>query len=115
LATANARKFLACVTATNNDTANTLTVVYKGVTNLTVTETLTDGTDTWTTTKITQHNMFGIKGNPVCVMQRKPRVVVKDEPKKLGKNILNGVLYGVKTFADNAKRLVNVKIASSTF
>lgn len=115
LATANARKFLACVTATNDDNANTLTVKYKGVGTLTVSEALTDGTDTWTAAKIKQHCLFGIKGNPVLVMQRKPSVVFRAEPKKLGGNVLNGVLYGVKTFADNAKAMVNVELNASAF
>lgn len=110
LATQNARKFQACVTAVNDNTANTLTLKYKGVGTLTVSEALTDGTDTWTATKIKQHCLFGIKGNPVCVMQRTPSVMRKEEPKKLGANYLNGVLYGVKTFSDNAKQMVNVEI-----
>lgn len=110
LSTQNARKFQACVTAVNDNTANTLTLKYKGVGTLTVSEALTDGTDTWTATKIKQHCLFGIKGNPVCVMQRTPSVMRKEEPKKLGANYLNGVLYGVKTFSDNAKQMVNVEI-----
>ena len=113
LSTANARKFAANVTAVDSPSGDTMTVKYKGVGTLTVSETLTDGTDTWTATKTKQHCLFGIKGNPVCVMQRTPSVVLKDEPKKLGKNSLNGVLYGVKTFADNAKQMVNVEIKVS--
>ena len=48
-------------------------------------------------------------------MQSDARPQVKQVPDKLGVNILNDVLYGVKTFADGAKELVNVEIASSTF
>lgn len=110
LSTQDARKFLSSVTATNDNSANTMTVKYKGVGTLTVSETLTDGTDTWTAAKTKQHCLFGIKGNPVCVMQRSPSVVRKEEPKKLGANYLNGVLYGVKTYADNAKQMVNVEL-----
>lgn len=109
------KNFQAKVSATNDNSADTLLVKYKGVDVLTVSETLTDGTDTWTTAKIKQHCLFGIKGNPVCVVQRAPKPVLKDVPDKLGKNVLNGVLYGVKTFADNAKQMVNVEIAASTF
>jgi len=110
LATQNARKFTASVSAVNDNAADTLTVKYKGVGTLTVAEALTAGADTWTATKIKQHCLFGIKGSPVCVMQRTPSVMRKEEPKKLGANYLNGVLYGVKTFADNAKQMVNVEI-----
>jgi hypothetical protein len=48
-------------------------------------------------------------------MQSEPRPQIKEVPDKLGKNILNGVLYGVKTFTDGAKQLVNVELQSSAF
>lgn len=115
LSTANAARFAANVSAVDSASANTLTVKYKGVGTLTVSETLTDGTDTWTTTKIKQHMLFGAKGNPVLVMQRDPSVLIKDAPKQMGKNVLNAVLYGVKTFADNAKAMVNVEVNASAF
>lgn len=103
------------VTATNNDSANTLTVVAKGVGAITVSEALTDATDTWTPGKIIQHNLFGVRYAPVCVVQSAPSVQVKDVQDKFGKNVLNGVLYGVKTFQDNAKMMVNVKLAAASF
>lgn len=113
LSTANARKFDACVSAVNSNSAKTLTIKYKGVGTLTVSEALTDATDTWTAVKTKQHCLFGIKGSPVCVMQRTPSVVKKEEPKKMWANYLNSVLYGVKTFADNAKQMVNVELKVS--
>lgn len=115
LSTANARAFTAKVTAVNSNSADTLTVTYKGAGVLTVSKSLTDATDTWTSTKQIQHNLFGVVGNPVLVMQADPRVQIKEVPDKLGKNVLNGVLYGVKTFADNAKQMVDVKINSSSY
>lgn len=111
----DAREFESKVSATNDDTSDTLTVEYKGVGVITVAETLTNGTDTWTSTDIKQHLLFGAKGNPVLVMQREPSVVVRDVPNKLGKNVLNGVLYGVKTFRDNGKAMVNVELDASGF
>ena len=115
LSAENAKKVANTWTATNDDTANTLTVVVKGVGALTVSETLADAGDIWTAVKQVQHNLFGRKGAVTLVMQSDARVQIKDEPKKFGKNILNGVLYGVKTFADGAKQLVDVQIKSSTF
>ena len=114
LATNDARAFVNA-TATDSAAADTLTVVFKGAGTLEVSETLTDGTDTWTAAKEKQHNLFGRKGSITLVMQSDARPQVKQVPDKLGVNILNGVLYGVKTFADGAKELVNVEIQSSTF
>ena len=115
LSAENAKKVANTFTATNDDTADTMTVVVKWVGALTVSETLANASDIWTATKQAQHNVFGRKGWVTLVIQSDTRVQVKEEPKKFGKNILNGVLYGVKTFADGAKQLVDVQIKSSGF
>lgn len=111
----NLRLFQNQFVAVNSNSADTLTVTGKGVGVLVVSETLTDATDTWTATKQIQHNLFMSGRNPVLVMQSMPKVQQKEEPKKLGKNLLNGVLYGVKTFQDNSKKMVDVKIRSNTY
>lgn len=101
--------------ASDDATANVATIVVKGIGVLEVSETLTDGSDGFTAARQIQHQLFGVMGNPVLIMQADPRVQIKEVPDKLGKNILNGVLYGVKTFADNAKQMVDVKIRSNNF
>ena len=115
LSVANQRALRNAVVAVNDATANTMAVTYKGVGALAVSETFTDTTDTWTVGKTIQQNLFGIKNSPTLIVQKEPNIQVKEVPDKLGKNILNGVLYGYKTFADNAKMLVNVKLNASTF
>lgn len=115
LSTENGRVFANQISATDSPSADTCTVVAKWVWTLVVTETLTDATDTWTATKQIQHNLFGRKGWVTLVMQSDARPRVRDVQDKLGKNILNWVLYWVKTFADGAKQLVDVQIQSSTF
>src|SRR3990167_5119738 len=103
------------VSAVNDNTADTATVTYKGIGALTVSEALTDATDTWTAAKRLQHNLFIAGSAPTLVMQSMPSVKVKDVPDKLGKNVLNGALYGVNTFTDNANRMVNLKVNASGF
>ena len=77
---------------------------------------MTAGADVWTTALQKQHCVFGIaKSCTTLVMQKKPSVEVKDNPNRLGKNILNGVLYWVKTFADNAKNMVRVELNASGY
>lgn len=115
LSSENQRLFTENYSATNDNSANTLTVVAKWVGTLTVSETLTDATDTWTAAKQKQHNLFGRKGAITLVIQSETRPQIKDVPDKLWVNVLNWVLYWVKTFTDGAKQLVNVEIASSTF
>jgi hypothetical protein len=110
----NQRKIRNC-TATNDNSANTLTIDYKGLGVLTVSETLTAAADVWTTSLQKQHCLFGRKGAITAVVQKDPAPEVKEVPDKLGKNILVGMLYGWKTFADGAKQLVDVQIDSSSF
>lgn len=116
LATQNGINFAARAVATNDNSANTMSLWYKGAWTLTVSETFTDGTDTWTATLQKQLCLLGIRNKCTSlVMQSMPSVQIKDAPKQLGKNILNGVLYGIKTFADQAKYMVRMEINSSTF
>ena len=48
LSTANASKFVARAIAVNDNTANTLTVYYKGANSLTTSSSLTSGSNLWT-------------------------------------------------------------------
>lgn len=115
LSTEDAKVFANQITATNDNTADTLTVIAKWVGTLTVSETLAAAADIWTAVNQVQHNLFGKRWATTLVMQSDARPQVKQVPDKLGVNILNGVLYWVKTFADGAKKLVDVQIKSSTF
>lgn len=115
LSTEDARVFSNQISAVNSAGDDTLTIVGKGVGTFEVSETLTDGTDAFTAALEKQHNLFGRRGAITLVMQSDAMPQIKEVPDKLGKNILNGVLYGVKTFLDGAKQLVNVEIQSSTF
>jgi len=111
---ADQRKLRNC-TATNDNTADTLTLDYKGLGVLEVSETLTAAADVWTTSKQKQHCLFGRKGAISCITQADPSPEVKDVPDKLGKNILVGLLYGYKTYSDGKKQLVDVQIDSSSY
>lgn len=112
LSKANQRKLRNC-TATNDNVNNIMTLDYKGLGTLTVSETLTAAADVWTSAKQKQHCLFGRKGAITTVVQKDPVPEVKDVADKLGKNILVGILYGWKTYADGAKQLVDVQLDSS--
>lgn len=109
------RKFKLFYSATNDNTANTLTIRAKGVGTLTLDKNLTDLTDNWVEDKTKQHLMIGVKGAITCVMQKKPKVTPKEEPKREGKNILMSMLYGYKTFSDGAKQLANIELNASSY
>lgn len=105
---ANYKKLKNRATAVNDNSANTMTLTYKGRSNLVVSETLTDATDEWTTAKKSTLNLFGC-GRPIdLVTQIEPMVEVSDIPLQFGQYVKRGMLYGIKTFADGATRLVEV-------
>ena len=97
------------LTATNDNTANTMTVVGVGSGALVVSETLTDGTDTWT--KNFLHCYYGKKGAIDAVLQDKKEVDIRPCSDRRGSNIFSSYLGGVKTFADGAKKFLDVLIA----
>lgn len=112
----NLKNIQARAVAVNDNTADTLTVRYKGAGVLTVSETLTAGADVWTTALQKQLCLLGVRNMcTTLVVQSAPKIYRKEEPKKIGGNYLSAMLYGIKTFADNAKNMVRVEIASSGF
>lgn len=112
---ADAKFFASRISATNDNTWDKLTVVAKWVWTLAVDSSLTAGTDWWTATAQLQHNLFGVKWNPYLIMQRQPSVTEVEAQDKMWKYFKNAVLYGVKTFHDNAQAMVDVTIRSDGF
>lgn len=111
LSTANARTFTARVVAVNNNTADTLTVYFKWANSLTTSSSLTSGSNLWTAALKKQLNVFGIRNKcTTLIAQKMPTVERTRIPLQFGDYIKNGMLYGVKTFKDNAQRMVKVDI-----
>jgi hypothetical protein len=94
--------------ATNDNTANTLTLTADGGNYVVLSETLTDATDGWS--KETQHLLAGRKGCVDMVDQVSPTVKTSDIEDGYGIKVKPCVLYGLKTFREGARRMVNVKI-----
>lgn len=113
--TTNLRRFQNLITAVNDDTADTLTVTARGVGVLDVSETLTAGGDTWAAATQLQHNLFGVVGTPTLIVQRKPSIVEVQKQLQLGKNYLNGVLFWVQTFSDDATKMVDVMVRCDAY
>lgn len=97
------------ITATNDNSANTMTLVCVGSGALTLSETFTDGTDTWTKNFI--HAYFGKKGAIDAVLQDMKEVDMRPTADRRGTNVFASYLGGVKTFADGAKKFLDVQIA----
>ena len=99
---------MANLVATDNASANTLTLVGTGSGRLTVSETLTDGTDAWT--KNFLHCYYGKKGAIDLVIQDIKPVDMRQTTDRRGTNVFSSYLAGIKTFADGAKKFLDVLI-----
>ena len=100
------------ITATNNDTANTLTIAAVGSGRLVLAETFTDGTDAWDSNAVLC--IYGQKGAVDVVMKKGIKMKMLQESKQDTMNILNDSIYGVKTFADGAKKMLKVLVNANT-
>lgn len=99
------------MTATDDAAANTLTLVARGASRLTLSETLTDPTDAWDTNFV--HAYYGMKGAIDVAIQDQPVMEMRDEPKQLTTNIFNNVVAAVKTFTDGSQKFLDVLIKNA--
>lgn len=104
------KKFAQFVTATNDDTANTATFTKIGGNRVTVSETFTDGTDTWTAALQLQYNLFGFGKPTDMVIKQSPQVDIQGVSGKLAKDFIASTVYGIKTFAEGATHIVSAPI-----
>jgi hypothetical protein len=102
-------------TATADTTNNILTLTYRGVGAPVVSETLTAAADTWVTGYNISHNMFGVKGAVDFVIQKQPGIQIEKAENRLGYKVIPYTLFGRKTFADGAKKLLNVKVDTTQY
>lgn len=99
------------LSATDDATANTLTLVGKGSSRLTLSETLTDATDGWNSNFV--HCYYGMKGAIDVAIQDQPKVYTRDEPKQLTTNIFNNIVAAIRTFSDGAQKFLDLHISNA--
>lgn len=88
-------------------TATTLTITARGAGRITVSETQTNCA--WS--KNTLHCYYGKKGAIDLVVQDLAPVDMRPTSDRRGTNIFSSYLAGLKTFADGAKKFIDLKIA----
>jgi len=80
-----------------------------------VSETLTDGTDTFTDTLQAIHPIFGLSKSISLVIQKNPTLVEKDRTGYIGSDFVAWTAYGSKVFVDQAPQIVELSVKSSSF
>ena len=111
--TAANRLLLDGITATDGTTD--MTLKSEGRAFIAVSETLTASADVWTGALQIEHQLFGEKGSIHIVVQKAAGFKVVPDPDRLGTNVHNWILYGLKTFNNHKGGLVDVKVRSDTF
>lgn len=109
------RKLLKDITATYNSSTNMLTLKAEGRGTVAVSETLTPAGDIWTPALQIQHCLFG-QGKAIdLVIQKMPNTSVFHRDGYVGSDVVSYTVYGLKTFLEGTKRLVDVKVRSDGF
>jgi hypothetical protein len=96
------------ITAVNDITNTKVKITAVGSGRLTVAEGLTHASNVWTYNFI--HSYFGKKGAIDVVVQNMKKVDMRKTSDKRGTNVFTSYLAGIKTFADGAKKFLDVKI-----
>lgn len=109
VSTAN-RELLNNITATNDDTANTLSIKATGYGRIAVSETLTAAADVWTATKQVQHNLMGAANAIDVVLQKEPSMKNVPVEKHVGEDVVVWAACGYKVFYDGTTMMVDVRI-----
>lgn len=113
--TAANQNLLKGIAATNDNDTNKLTLTAEGKGFIVVGETLTDATDTWLAEEQIQHNFFGVKGCTDVVIQVRPNLKVKSRDGYVGDDLVTWNVYGIKSFQEGTRQMVDVKIRANTF
>lgn len=96
------------LTATNDNTADTATLVGIGSGRMTLSGTLTNTNNTWSKNYINAY--FGKRGAIDLVVQDMKPVDMRPTSDRRGTNVFSSYLAGIKTFADGAKKFLKVLI-----
>ena len=96
--------------ATNDNTADTMKIVGTGSGRLILSGTLTNTNNTWQNNRISAY--FGKRGAIDLVIQDMKPVDMRITTDRRGTNVFSYYLAGLKTFADGAKKFLNVLIAA---
>jgi len=104
------------ITATNDNTGDLMTLTWRGVGAPIVSASFTSANNFWTPGKNISNCMFGKKGSVDFVIQRYPKIQVDPAENRIEEfKIKPYTLFGKKTFADGARKLVNVKVDTTSY
>jgi hypothetical protein len=110
------QSYLYGLTATNDNSNDRMTLTWRGVGAPIVSETFSSASNVWKDGLNISENLFTRKGAVDMVLQRYPKIQVDRDPDRIEENIIKIYsLFGLKTYADGARRMVNVKVDTTSY
>lgn len=108
------------ISASYSTSTDILSITWKGVGAPIVADTFTSANNGWDVSGATgyniSHNLFGVKGAVDFVVQEQIQLDIDKDPDAIKVyKIKPFMMYGKKTFADGAKKLVNVKVDTTSY
>lgn len=106
---------LSNITATNDNTADTMTVVALGKGYMPVSDTLTAAADNFVTGKYIQHCLIGVMNAIDVVIQQDPKMDIRKRDGFVGSDVVTWSAWGIKVFNDGLAKMVDVKISTENY
>lgn len=107
------QKLLRNITATASSASVAIKATGWGY--VSVSETLTDATDTWTAEKQVQHLLFGVNGMIDVAIQKTPNLWIDKRGGYVGYDIVTWAAYGYKVFTEQKYRGVDVQVRTDAY
>jgi hypothetical protein len=85
-------------------------IVMKGTGKVTVSETLTDATDTWTAAKQVVHSIFTIAKNVSLAVRKDPEIYENPVAGKISRDYVMWTVYDNKVFIDQARAIIDLYV-----
>ena len=106
---------LSNITATNSDSADTLSFVALGKGYVRVSETFTATANVWTTGLQIQHCLIGVANAIDVVIQAEPSMDTRKRDGFVGYDVITWAAYGIKVFNDGLAKMVDVKVSTEGY
>lgn len=104
------------VSGVNNNTTDKMTLKMLGYGAVTVSETLTDATDTFTATLQIQHALFGAANAIDVVIQKEPSRKEKDAPREVvGTDVITWTACGKKVFNEGKAMMIDARFRTDAY
>ena len=106
---------LSNITATNNNSTDTMSLVALGKGYVRVAEALTAAANVWTTGLQIQHCLIGVANAIDVVIQAEPSMDSRKRDGFVGYDVITWAAYGIKVFNDGLAKMVDVKISTESY